>query len=537
MAALYLYSLLPLLAVSLLLFFTALLHGSGARGLVVYTLSIAFWVGTLLLAFLPQTAELGQRLVASGTFVAAAFLHAAYDFVRARRYGLVWAAYAVAWFLFLFAAVRPGLLYDPLSLTAGPFFWHSIALAVVAATVPLWRLQREWRRAEAPRRRQLLSLGAAGAVSYLGAWSNALLLAHGVLSPIGLYLVLASLFILAYVVRDQQPAAERRLLDRSMLYSAIAALLSAGFLFGVLALMQHSGEPVTVEYGLSTFFLLAMAALAFEPLRQRLQERIGRTLIPSRAGAVDLARELVQQERRADHAERLAEIGALTSAVAHEVRNPLGVLQIHLSRLARQGADPETLAQMREQIRRAERFVEDLLRYGRPAALELREVRLDATIALAWSTARQGLGQAAPDPVDFECDAPEQPCIEADQAQLLQTFVVLFENALLALRECEVRRVRVHAGARGEHMEIRVEDSGPGIPEPIRGRIFEPFVTGRKREGPRPGTGLGLAIARRIVERHGGEIRASRSETLGGARFDLVLPLRQQILAAAAGAA
>ncbi|RMG11034.1 MAG: sensor histidine kinase, partial [Deltaproteobacteria bacterium] len=352
-----------------------------------------------------------------------------------------------------------------------------------------------------------------------------------------LYLVLASLFILAYVVRDQQPAAERRLLDRSMLYSAIAALLSAGFLFGVLALMQHSGEPVTVEYGLSTFFLLAMAALAFEPLRQRLQERIGRTLIPSRAGAVDLARELVQQERRADHAERLAEIGALTSAVAHEVRNPLGVLQIHLSRLARQGADPETLAQMREQIRRAERFVEDLLRYGRPAALELREVRLDATIALAWSTARQGLGQAAPDPVDFECDAPEQPCIEADQAQLLQTFVVLFENALLALRECEVRRVRVHAGARGEHMEIRVEDSGPGIPEPIRGRIFEPFVTGRKREGPRPGTGLGLAIARRIVERHGGEIRASRSETLGGARFDLVLPLRQQILAAAAGAA
>ena len=86
----------------------------------------------------------------------------------------------------------------------------------------------------------------------------------------------------------------------------------------------------------------------------------------------------------------LAEIGALASAVAHEVRNPLGILGAHLSILERKDVDPETLAAMREQIDRASGFVDDLLTYGRPRPLELRLIDVVATIELAISTARQG---------------------------------------------------------------------------------------------------------------------------------------------------
>ncbi|HZI11814.1 MAG TPA: ATP-binding protein, partial [Myxococcus sp.] len=78
------------------------------------------------------------------------------------------------------------------------------------------------------------------------------------------------------------------------------------------------------------------------------------------------------------------------------------------------------------------------------------------------------------------------------------------------------------------------EDSGPGIPSELLPRLFQPFVTGRKREGPRPGTGLGLAIARGIIERHGGSIGAGRSEALGGALFEVEMPLVQPVSLAAA---
>lgn len=81
-------------------------------------------------------------------------------------------------------------------------------------------------------------------------------------------------------------------------------------------------------------------------------------------------------------------------------------------------------------------------------------------------------------------------------------------------------------------MRAVVEDNGPGIAPELLPRLFQPFVTGRKREGPRPGTGLGLAIARGIVERHGGRITAGRAES-GGARFEVELPRAQTVMAAA----
>ena len=80
-----------------------------------------------------------------------------------------------------------------------------------------------------------------------------------------------------------------RLLERSLLYSALAAVLSAGFLFGVLTLMAGTGQPFLTEYRLGALFLLVLAALAFEPVRQQLQEWLGRRLLKGRAAASELA--------------------------------------------------------------------------------------------------------------------------------------------------------------------------------------------------------------------------------------------------------
>ncbi|MFP2926491.1 hypothetical protein ACLESO_14970 [Pyxidicoccus sp. 3LG] len=114
----------------------------------------------------------------------------------------------------------------------------------------------------------LRSLGIAGALAYTGSIGNALLLSSGYALPFGMYLVLAALLVLVHVINAHQPPADRRLLERSLVYSAMAAVLSAGFLFGVLTLLAGSGQPFLAEYRVGAFFLLALAALAFEPVRQ-----------------------------------------------------------------------------------------------------------------------------------------------------------------------------------------------------------------------------------------------------------------------------
>ena len=348
MGTLYAYSLVPVLSVALLLGFTALRLGRSAVGLASFCLSVAAWCGSLLLCSIPGTALVGQRIAAVGAFTCAGYLHVAYEATRQAGRGLVWLAYAVASATTLAGVLFPGLLYDPVSLRQGPLFWPALSLAALSGTLPLALLLHAHHRTQtAPEERALLvRLMAGGGIGLVGAWINAILLAHGLALPYGMYVVLGSLLLLPNVIRAHESPRDRRLLDRSLLYAAIAALLSAGFLFGVMSLMSQSAEPLVRQYRLGAMFLLFMAALAFEPLRQQLQEALGRRLLPGRAGAAELAAELATQEARADQAQRLAELGAFASAVAHEVRNPLGVLSAHLRVLARRGVDADTIESM-----------------------------------------------------------------------------------------------------------------------------------------------------------------------------------------------
>ncbi len=537
MSALYAYSLVPVLCVALLLFFTAALRGDNARGLAAYCLATAVWSATLLLNYFEPVASMARHLAGSGAFVVAAYLHAAYDFTDQKSYRLVWFAYAVAALITAAGVLSPGLLYDPVSLSAGPFFWESMALAMGAVCVPVYAIVTAYRReTDDQKRRELRGLFIAGMLGYAGAWSNAVMLAHGMPLPWGLFGVLASLFVLAGVVRMRQKARERRVMERSLSYAAMTAFLSAGFLFGVVTLMSESAEPLVREYRLGALFLAAMAALAFEPLRQHFQEFVGRRIFQDQAGSAELADELAAQEKRADQAMRLAELGTFTSAIAHEVRNPLGILSACLKVVERaDDVDEPTVEEMRAQIERASGFLDELLAYGRPRELELRVVDLGDVVDLAYSSARQGLGEMAGE-ADLERDLDEVPTVvEVDQAQLMQVFVILFENAMLAADEDHPATIRVSALKEDGRVRITIEDDGPGLPDELIDRLFEPFVTGRKRDGKRTGTGLGLAIARRIVERHRGTIEAGASEALGGARFEIELPIHQNVLAAAAG--
>jgi signal transduction histidine kinase len=108
------------------------------------------------------------------------------------------------------------------------------------------------------------------------------------------------------------------------------------------------------------------------------------------------------------------------------------------------------------------------------------------------------------------------PAVDGDPVQLRQVFVNLLENAVYAASPAGEVAVRADRG--GDAVEVHVEDSGPGVDEATRRRLFEPLITTKER-----GIGLGLALVKRIAERHGGTVSYS-DRAGGGARFTVRLP-------------
>jgi signal transduction histidine kinase len=279
-----------------------------------------------------------------------------------------------------------------------------------------------------------------------------------------------------------------------------------------------------------TLFVCVLAALPLDAVRTLIVDGVGRRLFAAPIGVRDLAEQVERSEARADQAARLAELGALVSAVAHEVRNPLGVISAHVKLLERAGAPAASLHAVRAQVQRASRFVDDLLAYGKPRPLVVRELDIRSVIDEAVAAVRAVHPVAsvvAPDATTAATAAvtitiavePGTRAI-ADRAALVDVLVNLIGNAAIAVAD-RGRITITAAGARD--LELAVSDDGPGVPPELAARLFQPFVTGRGRDHAHPGTGLGLATARGIVERHGGTL-CHEPVAEGGARFVVRLP-------------
>ena len=263
---------------------------------------------------------------------------------------------------------------------------------------------------------------------------------------------------------------------------------------------------------------LLEAYLASTQALERAQEALR-----SQVGA--LSAELEQKNALLARRNRLAELGEMAAGVAHEIRNPLGGIRLYAGLLERDLlADPERLSLVRRLLSgvdQLDRIVREMLAFTKEIVLERRAVSLEDLLEEALSFALPA-GQAGlsggTSPVRVRREYEPGLAVQADLHHLRRAVLNLLLNAVEAMPEGGTLTLGAARAASGAGVEIRVDDSGPGIPAEVLPRIFDPFFTTKAQ-----GTGLGLAVVQRVAEAHGGSVEASNAPG-GGARFRLLLP-------------
>jgi signal transduction histidine kinase len=261
-------------------------------------------------------------------------------------------------------------------------------------------------------------------------------------------------------------------------------------------------------------------------------------------GAMLVARNLAylsQVHSTLNYSRKLAALGRLMAGVAHEVKNPLNAMTIHLEllkqKLSRQlvGAMAATaplavetsqlpgpsldvtkhVDVISKEIRRLDEVVNGFLKFARPDELKLQPVRLSALISDVATTAA---AEAERQNITMTVDCPESlPAINADPGMLGQALLNLALNACQAMPDGGTLKIGCRAGSR-RTVEVNVVDTGVGIPPEHLSRIFDLYFTTKEK-----GSGIGLSMVYRIVQLHGGEVEV-QSTPGRGTRFRLIFP-------------
>lgn len=226
--------------------------------------------------------------------------------------------------------------------------------------------------------------------------------------------------------------------------------------------------------------------------------------------------------RQLEEQDRLVSLGLLSTSVAHELNTPLAVLQGSTEKLLETTDDGPTADRLRRMLRvtqRLRKISESLLDFARQRKNVMEALELHPLIDESWSLV--AIDEKAAD-VHFENMVGSADCVLGNSDRLIQVFVNLLRNALIAVPGGGTIRVESSRLDRGGQnwISCRVLDNGPGIPAHVLPNLFEAFVSTRLDS---KGTGLGLTVAEGIVTQHGGTISASNRPE-GGACIEVVLP-------------
>ncbi len=311
----------------------------------------------------------------------------------------------------------------------------------------------------------------------------------------------------------------------SDLHEEEARLVALGAIPAVLT----AGHDVLFALGLfDSFFLFQYGALYFAAaMGHLLLERFGRTRRDLERRTEEIRQGLEEQrqaQRELLRKEQLAAVGRLSSMIAHEVRNPLAILQSAIGSLSKptlKAAYRETLLDIvSEESQRLSRLADDLVAYADPR----REVVGTFDPAeLARRTVEEAMRAHPSAHIDVELAVDAAPdLMEGDEVALERALYNLVENALLAMTQGGTLHVEVRLDREDDQVHFVVRDTGEGMDTLVRTRARDPFFSTRPA-----GTGLGLAIVERVVQGHAGSVHF-QSRYGEGTTVEMRLPARQE---------
>lgn len=339
----------------------------------------------------------------------------------------------------------------------------------------------------------------------------------------GAYVLSPELEVVADATGPAGVHADLLRVDAGRVGEALRGRATVGRAYDVGALSVETAYfPVRAADGAVRAVLALEAGQAFVQARAGLRRALATGVALACAGAIALAvvaarwsRAVRLQREVAARAARGDAMSHMAAAVAHEIRNPLGIIQGSVE-LVRERADSRLAARDQERLQdvlgevaRLRRLTEDFLDLSADRPLQASLVDLGEVAAEA------ARGNAALHPgLEVRLALAAAPPVRADPGRLRQVLANLLANAAQA----GARGVDIEGEATEDQVRLRVRDDGPGIGPDLRSTLFEPFATGRAG-----GTGLGLAVSRRIVERHGGTLSLASPDG-PGATFEIRLP-------------
>jgi PAS domain S-box-containing protein len=250
--------------------------------------------------------------------------------------------------------------------------------------------------------------------------------------------------------------------------------------------------------------------LTLSPLRDQSGKTIGQILV-----FTDLTH-LKAVESQMELRSRLSSLGELSAGIAHELRNPMGVIAGYTKLLSKKGEKSlqPIVENISKEIAVMDRIISDFLSFAKPAELTVTDIDLKAMIGNCITAIR---GEKSDITVRLNIDG--RPTIKGDEVFLRQAFINIIQNAVEAMPQRGALTIKAVPSAEPGHgFDIVISDTGHGISEDIIDKIFLPFFTTKER-----GTGLGLAIVHKIVVSHGGTISVESSDK--GTTFRMRLPV------------
>ncbi len=313
---------------------------------------------------------------------------------------------------------------------------------------------------------------------------------------------------------------------QTIVWTFLASAAYCSYLYP--ALQEYDLTPEAYEFLALRVMFFFLAAMIVNRFAQQLkhQTQLYRELAERLA---ETNRRLERAQEEARRSERLAALGQLSAGLAHEIRNPLGVIKGSAEMLTQklQASDElsrELAGYISTEVNRLGALVTEFLDFARPLHAQPHPANL---VALLDRVIHVVASRFTESNITVERRYPkEMPLVPLDESLCEQAFLNLVQNAYEAMRDsgnAGVFRAEIQLAVRHgrDGVELCLSDTGPGVPKDLREEIFNPFVTTKKT-----GVGLGLSIVSKIIDGHHGSIRVE-SAPGGGAVFAIFFPLAE----------